>query len=72
MSNAIIPETYEEWRHCITVLCQQELTLPYIEMRIKKLNSRNDHMTQQFVRLYGEHQRIKTVKWFEQAKRDLK
>jgi len=67
-----IPKNYEEWRHCITIICQQELTLPYIEMRIKKLNTPNDHMTQQFVRLYGEPQRVRTIEWFEQAQNDLK
>ena len=67
-----IPQNYEEWRHCITVICQQELTLPYIEMRIEKLNTPKDHMTQQFVKLYGDSQRIKTLEWFEQAQNALK
>ena len=66
-----IPQNYEEWRHCITVICEQELTLPFIEMRIKKLNSPNDHMTHRFVELYGEPQRVKTLEWFEQAKNAL-
>lgn len=67
-----IPKNYEEWRHCITVICAQELTAPYIEMRIKNLNSPKDHMTQQFVKLYGEQQRIKTLEWFEQAANELR
>ena len=68
----IIPQNYEEWRHCITVICQQELTLSYIDMRIERLNSLNDHMTQQFVQIYGEPQRIRTLEWFEQAKTALR
>lgn len=71
MDTAIIPRTYDEWRHCITVVCQQELTLPYIESRIKALNSANDYMTQKFVQLYGEQQRVSTLQWFEQARREL-
>lgn len=67
-----IPQNYQEWHHCITVICQQELTQPYIEMRIKKLNTPNDHMTQQFVKLYGDSQRLKTLEWFEQAQSALK
>ncbi len=67
-----IPQTYEEWHHCITVICKEELTLPYINTRIKSLNSPNNHMTQQFVKLYGEHQRLKSIEWFEQAKNTLK
>ena len=68
----IIPQNYEEWRHCITVICQQELTLSYIDMRIERLNSLNDHMTQQFVQIYGEPQRIRSLEWFEQAKTALR
>ena len=41
-------------------------------MRIKNLNSPKDHMTQQFVKLYGEQQRIKTLEWFEQAANELR
>ncbi|MCG8611939.1 MAG: hypothetical protein MI864_15545 [Pseudomonadales bacterium] len=71
MDTSIIPNSYQEWRHCITVICQQELTLPYVESRIKALNTDNDHMTHKYVQLYGEQQRIKTLQWFEQAKREL-
>ena len=71
MDTAIIPSTYEEWRHCITVICQQPLTLAYVESRIKALNMPNDHMTDKYVQLYGEQQRIKTLQWFEQAKKEL-
>ncbi len=67
MSTLVIPQTYEEWHHCITVICQQKLTLPYIEARIKSLNSPNDSMTQKFIELYGDQQRLKTLQWFKQA-----
>ena len=71
MENSIIPTTYEEWRHCITVICQQELTLPYVESRIEALNTPKDHMTQKFVQLYGDQHRLRTLKWFERAKQEF-
>lgn len=71
MTNFHIPQTYEEWRHCITVICQQPFSKPYIEERIKALNSPTDHMTKKFVQLYGEAQRLKTIEWFERAKLEL-
>ena len=71
MDTAIIPGSYEEWRHCITVICGEELSLSYIETRINALNSSKDYMTKKFVDLYGEQQRLKTLEWFEQAKRQL-
>lgn len=66
-----IPRSYEQWRHCITVICGQPLTLPYIEARLAALNSPTDHMTASFVRLYGEPQRLKTLDWFKRAKQAL-
>lgn len=69
--NNLIPQTYEEWRYCITVICRQPITRPYIQERIVALNSANDHMTQAFVQLYGEQQRRKTLEWFERAKQEL-
>ena len=66
-----IPKSYEEWHHCVTVICQQELTLPYIERRIKALSSTSDYMTKRFVQLYGEQQHIKTIEWFEKAQTEL-
>lgn len=71
MDSSIIPKSYEEWHHCITVICRQELTPMYIESRIRALNSPNDHMTQKFIELYGDQQRLLTLKWFEQAKKAL-
>jgi hypothetical protein len=67
----MIPQTYEEWRHCITVICNQPLTRGYIEQRIKPLNTPSDHMTAKFVQLYGEHQRALTLEWFERARSEL-
>ncbi len=72
MTTVIIPQTYEEWHHFITVTCKQKLTLSFIDERINALNAANDYMTQKFVELYGEQQRINTLKWFEQAKSTLK
>lgn len=71
METAIIPQTYEEWHHCITVVCDQELTLPFIQQRIAALNALTDYKTKRFVELYGDEQRIKTLQWFEQAKSTL-
>lgn len=67
MTSELIPETYEQWRHCITVLCNQPLTPDYIEARIKALNDPRDYMTQKLIELYGKQQYAKTLQWFERA-----
>lgn len=71
MKKQLIPETYEQWHHCITVLCKQPLTPEYINTRIKALINLNDCTTQKYVELYGEQQRLKTIQWFEKAKTTL-
>lgn len=63
MAKFHIPQTYEEWRDCITEVCGQLLTAPYIETRIAVLNKPIDHMMARFVSLCGEPQRIKTLAW---------
>lgn len=68
MNAPLIPENYEQWHHCITIVCQQPLTPGYIDGRIKALNNQHDHMTKKFVELYGEQQRLKTLQWFSEAK----
>ncbi len=68
MTTEIIPRSYEEWRHCIEVICKQKLTKRYIDQRIAALNNVNDYMTNRFVQLYGEPQRIQTLEWFEREK----
>jgi len=72
MNSPIIPQTYEQWHHCIVDLCKQPLTSAYIDARIKALNDPNDYTTRKFVELYSDQQRLNTLHWFEQAKSELK
>ena len=67
MKEAFIPTNYEEWRHCIIVECELELTPDYIEKRIVALNSDKEHYTQQFVKLYGREYLQQVLSWFVQA-----
>ncbi len=63
--------TYDDWRHCITVLCRIPLTEAYIEERLAALRNPADHGTQKFVATWGEAHRERVLGWFEWAKRDL-
>ena len=65
-------DTYEEWKHCITVLCGIPLTLDYIEKRIAELNDLNNYHTKKFISLWGEPHLQKIIGWFEQAKQEIK
>jgi hypothetical protein len=68
MDGKLIPQNYEEWRHCITVSCGLSLTPAYIADRIAALNDTNDYSTQRFVQLYGQQHLTQVIRWFEQAR----
>lgn len=69
MQASIIPQTYEQWRHCIIVECGLELSSSFIEKRLAALNNENEHYTQQFIRLYGREYLETVTGWFLQAQK---
>jgi len=68
MKTPIIPQSYEEWRHCITIDCGLELTPSFIEERIVGLQDKTEHHTQQLIRKYGAQHHQKVLAWFMQAR----
>lgn len=63
--------SYEDWKHCITVLCGIPLTPEFVERRLADLRDGTSHGTRQFVKSWGEAHLRRTVGWFERAKREL-
>lgn len=63
----LIPNSYDEWRYCITEICGIPLTESYIRMRINALNDQQDFMTIRFIELYGDAHHQQALAWFEQA-----
>ena len=64
-------KTYEDWKHCITVLCRIPLTSAYVEERIAALRNPADYGTQKFLATWGEPHLERVIGWFEQAGREL-
>ena len=64
-------ETYDDWKHCITVLCRIPLTLAYVEQRLAALRDPADYGTQKFIATWGEAHLAHEIGWFEQAEREL-
>jgi len=62
-----IPETFDEWQHCIEQECRIALTKEYIEQRLAVFRELNHEETQRFIRHYGEHHWQQVVRWFERA-----
>ena len=65
-------KTYEDWKHCITVLCRIPLTSAYVRDRLAALRDPSEHGTQKFVASWGEAHRERVIGWFEQAERELR
>lgn len=63
--SAIIPETFEEWRHCIERDCGIALTGKFVEERLAILREPRHEETRRFVRHYGEAHRQRIMAWFE-------
>ncbi|MCG8349610.1 MAG: hypothetical protein MI924_17735 [Chloroflexales bacterium] len=67
----ILPTTYAEWHHCITVTCKIALTKAYLHQRLQALRDPSDRMTARFRELYGAAHLERVIGWFEQAAADL-
>ncbi|MEM8761944.1 MAG: hypothetical protein AAGE83_16735, partial [Pseudomonadota bacterium] len=64
---SIVPTTYEEWEHCITVECGIPLTTAYVSDRIEALEKAGDYQTKKFIDRWGEAHHARVLEWFRQA-----
>ena len=71
MTAVLSLETYDDWKHCITVLCRIPLTLTNVEQRLAALRDPADNGTQKFIATWGEAHLAHVTGWFERAEREL-
>lgn len=64
---SIVPTTYEEWEHCITVKCGIPLTATYVAERIEAMQDTSEFHTQRFIEQWGEAHHARTLSWFKEA-----
>lgn len=67
----VIPTTYDEWEHCITVECGIPLTAEFVADRIKALQNMRDYHTQKFIARWGKAHHAQTLTWFREAQERL-
>lgn len=67
MKTPIIPITYEQWKHCITVECGIPLTRDFVEARLAVWRDDTQEEVQRFIKLYGLAHLKSIRQWFEQA-----
>lgn len=62
----MIPETFEQWKKCITDDCKISLTKGFAKSRLSVYSNLETDETQKFLQLYGK-QHLENIKhWFEQ------
>ena len=66
----MLPQSFEEWRHCIEEKCKIPLTPGYIETRIAALQLKDSKEVKDFVRLYGEDHLEKVLGFFQMAQNE--
>lgn len=64
---SVVPQTYEEWEHCITVKCGIPLTADFVASRITELEDEGAYKTQKFIDAWGREHHTRTLDWFRQA-----
>ncbi len=67
----MIPQSYDEWRHCITQECRIALSAEYITARLLVWHDDTCEETRRFRRLYGDAHWLAVRGWFERAAGDM-
>lgn len=65
-----IPQSYDQWRECITERCGIPLTRVFVESRLKELRDAAHPQTRQFIGKYGTEYTNLVIGWFESAERE--
>lgn len=62
----MIPQTFEQWKHCIVQDCKINLTKEFAQKRLEVYQDRQRPETDKFIRLYGEQHLNNIITWFQQ------
>lgn len=62
----MIPQTFEQWKHCIVNDCKINLTKEFAQERLNVYQDRQQPETDKFIRLYGEQHLNNVITWFQQ------
>jgi hypothetical protein len=67
----MIPQTYEQWHHCITVECGITLTPDFVSQRLTVWRNEQSEETRRFRRCYGDEHWSTVCGWFERTANEL-
>ena len=63
----MIPQTFDEWKHCIINDCKINLTKEFALQRLEVYKDKNHSETKKFVSLYGEQHLNNVILWYSQV-----
>tara|TARA_Y100001954_G_scaffold83176_1_gene91386 strand:- start:931 stop:1146 length:216 start_codon:yes stop_codon:yes gene_type:complete len=69
---SVVPESYEEWKRCITIDCAIPLTRDFVKERIAALEDMNDFHTLRYIESWGKDQHARTLAWYRRAEDELR
>lgn len=67
----LFPQSYEQWRTCITVRCGIPLTRSFVETRLEELRDGAHPGTSEFREKYGAAYLDRVIGWFETARGEV-
>jgi hypothetical protein len=67
MTTPVIPQTYEQWRHCIIAECGIPLTRAFVEERLAVWADPKRDESRRFDQLYRPEHRERVRQWFAKA-----
>ncbi len=62
----MLPQTFHDWRNCITNDCKINLTREFAAERLAVYQDKQHPETQKFISLYGEFHLYNVINWFSQ------
>lgn len=66
-----ITDSYENWRNCIERNLGNELTLSFVQERVRTLGKKNDAETKKFISLYGPERAAEVHSWFCRLEKEM-
>ena len=63
----MIPQTFEQWRHCIVNDCGIHLTREFAQRRLRIYQDAKNPETQKFVRRYGQLHLENVINWLKKV-----
>lgn len=61
----MIPQTYEEWKHCIIHDCKIKLTNDFVKSRLMVYENNRHPETMKFIKLHGKQHLNNIINWLK-------